>query len=47
VTLQSRFVGWFAQQDQPTVCRVRDALIGGMPARMQVQQMAWIVGYRV
>jgi len=47
VTLQSRFVGWFAQQHQPAICRARDALIAAMPARMQVQQMAWIVGHRV
>jgi 2-polyprenyl-6-methoxyphenol hydroxylase-like FAD-dependent oxidoreductase len=47
VTLQSRFVGWYAQQQRPGVCHVRDALIAGMPARMQVQQMAWIVGHRV
>jgi 2-polyprenyl-6-methoxyphenol hydroxylase-like FAD-dependent oxidoreductase len=47
VTLQSRYVGWIAQQHRLNVCRVRDALIAAMPARMQVQQMAWIVGYRV
>ncbi|HEU4326214.1 MAG TPA: FAD-dependent monooxygenase [Roseiflexaceae bacterium] len=46
IVRQSRGVGLVAQLSHPLLCRLRDALMGAVPAEVQMRQLDWIVGQR-
>lgn len=47
IVLQARRLGQVAQWSNPLACRLRDALLRRLPARLQHKQLEEIVGYAV
>jgi 2-polyprenyl-6-methoxyphenol hydroxylase-like FAD-dependent oxidoreductase len=43
----SRRMGWVAEWQHPLACRLRNAVMKRIPTRLQLDQLAWILGHKL